>query len=144
MYETQAAITSKVNVEESLESPFAELGLLRGIKGYFQMIYGPKPSLPIGVFAYALDDFWGEKNPVQTMSFETIAHDPGAPGRVFLLDETDLANRLLELEAATNGIYRWSETAGLKQVLRERPLKVKERNLLISKCYSHSKQKEAA
>ena len=53
------------------------------------------------------------------MSFEAIAREPGSPGRVFLLDENDVADRLVGLEGVTNGAFRWSETAGLKQVLRE-------------------------
>jgi len=48
-----------------------------------------------------------------------VAHEPGSPGRVFLLDENDVADRLLALEDFTKGSFRWSETAGLKQVIRD-------------------------
>jgi hypothetical protein len=41
---------------------------------------------------------------------------------VFLLDENEVADRLLGLEEYTQGVFRWSETAGLKQVLRDAEL----------------------
>ena len=47
-------------------------------------------------------------------------YEPGSPGRVFLLDENELAARLFDLEEASSGLYRWSEAAGLKQLIRER------------------------
>ena len=39
-------------------------------------------------------------------------------GRVFLFDENDVVDRLAALDEATRGKLRWSETAGLKQVVR--------------------------
>lgn len=115
--------------EDDLESPLVELGLIRAIgrKDGFRMVRGAKPSLSSGVFLYALLDFWdryalGAASRKSSLSFEAIAHEPGSPGRVFLLDETDLADRLAELETLTNGALIWSETAGLKQVLRRRDI----------------------
>lgn len=110
------------SVEDQLESPLAELGLIRGVKGHFHLVRGPKPTLPAGVFATALNSFWNRQGSAKTLSFEMVAHEPGSPGRVFLLDESDLANRLLALEDTTKGAVRWSETAGLKQLLRAGPL----------------------
>ena len=64
-----------------------------------------------------------------------IAHEPGSPGRIFLLDESDIVDRLLSLEDLTHGVFRWSETAGLKQVLREHPLNENERQTLLINDY---------
>lgn len=107
--------------EDTLESPLAELGLIKAIgkRDGFRFMRGPKSTLGEGVFLYALIDFWKNYTNAQTLSFEAIAHEPGSPGRVFLLDENDVADRLLELEEFTEGAFRWSETAGLKQVLRD-------------------------
>ena len=58
----------------------------------------------------------------EPVSFEALAHEPGSPGRVFLLDENDLMDRLSTLEGASDGLYRWSETTGLKQLIRNREL----------------------
>ena len=66
----------------------------------------------------------------------------GSPGRVFLLDEADLASRLSSLETYTKGRYRWSETAGLKQIIRERPLSdansFRAVNLMCHNQFSHN------
>ena len=107
--------------ENVLESPLTELGLIKAVgrKDGFRFVRGPKTTLGNGVFAYALLDFWSRyyKN-ANTLSFEPIAYAPGGPGRVFLLDENDVADRLAALENMTSGALRWSETAGLKQVVR--------------------------
>jgi len=106
--------------EDTLESPLTELGIIKpiGKKDGFRIVRGPKNSLGDGVFAYALMDFWCRASSAQTMSFETIAHHPGSPGRVFQLDEDELLARLIKLDEITNGGLRWSETAGLKQIIR--------------------------
>ena len=52
------------------------------------------------------------------LSFEKIMHEPGSPGRVFLLNEDDLADRLARLSEITSGNINWSETAGLRQLIR--------------------------
>lgn len=112
--------------EDSLESPLAELGLIKalGRRDGFRFVRGPKSSLGHGVFLYALIDFWANYSSAKTLSFEAVAHEPGSPGRVFLLDENDVADRLLALEDFTRGTFRWSETAGLKQVIRDADLAV--------------------
>ncbi len=65
------------------------------------------------------------------MSFENVAYAPGSPGRAFLLDEDDIVERLERLEEISNGTLTWSETAGLRQIIRHknRPLKA-ERGVL--------------
>jgi hypothetical protein len=112
--------TGSTNHEETLESPLAELGLIKpiGRRDGFRLVRGAKRSLEDGIFLYALSDFWNRFTNASTISFETIAHEPSSPGRVFLLDENDLAERLLDIEEASRGAFRWSETAGLKQVVR--------------------------
>ena len=115
-------------LEDSLESPLAELGLIRlvGKRDDYQFVRGSKPTLTSGVFAYALNSFWNSIGTTRTLSFEMAAHEPGSPGRVFLLDESDLASRLALLEANTKGQFRWSETAGLRQITRDRALEDEE------------------
>ena len=44
-------------------------------------------------------------------SFEALAHEPGSPGRVFVLDENALADLLLKIEEANRGsagYRRWA------------------------------------
>lgn len=113
----------KQSPEDSMESPLTELSLLKatGKKDGFRLIRGPKNSLGDGVFAYAVSSFWDSySKSSSTISFEALAHHPGSPGKVFLLTEEDLADRLSRLEAITKSTITWSETAGLKQLVRSR------------------------
>ncbi|WP_344707154.1 DUF4007 family protein [Sphingomonas swuensis] len=114
--------TKKGLTEDGLESPFAELGLLAPLAGgALQFRRGPKPSLPDEVFALALVDFWQAHFPTRgTLSVETVAHEPGSPGRVFLLDEDSLAERLERIGEVTVGAIEWDEGAGLRQVSARR------------------------
>jgi hypothetical protein len=118
-----------VSYEDALESPLTELGLIKpvGRRDGFRFVRGPKPSLGMHVFGYSVTDFWNECFPnANTLSFEALAHEPGSPGRVFLLDENDLVDKLSSLEETTDGIYKWSESAGLKQLIREREFNTEE------------------
>lgn len=113
--------SAKTGHDDALESPLTELGLIKAIgkKDGFRFVRGPKSTLGDGIFTYALIDFWLRYAPnAATLSFEVIAYAPGAPGRVFQFDENDVAERLASLDEVTGGALRWSETAGLKQVVR--------------------------
>ena len=112
-------VSGKFGFEDSVECPLTELGLIKAVGGRdgFQFVVGPKPSLSMGVFLYALEDYWDHNQP-NTLSLEAIAHEQGSPGRVFQLDEADLIRRFSVIEKLSNDNFRWSETAGLKQLIR--------------------------
>ena len=107
--------------EDTLESPLTEIGLIRpvGRRDGYRFVRGHKPTLGAGVFCYAVTHFWSQFSAARTLSYEALAYEPGSPGRVFLLDENALADRLFEIEESSDGCYRWSETAGLKQLIRK-------------------------
>lgn len=132
--------------DDALESPLSELGLVRalGKRDGFRFVRGAKSSLGDGVFAYALFDFWARYTTSATLSLEAIAHEPGSPGRVFLLDENDVADRLAELADVTDGAFRWSETAGLKQVVRDRPVEPETALAFAEADFCASLRQEAA
>jgi hypothetical protein len=114
---------AKAIYEDALESPLAELGLIKpiGKRDGFRLVRGHKSSLAMGIFLYALIDFWERFSPnSNTLSYEAIAHEPGSPGRVFLLNENDLFDYLVEIQDHTKETFKWSETAGLKQVIRNK------------------------
>ncbi|XQA74195.1 DUF4007 family protein [Xanthomonas sacchari] len=108
--------------DDAAEPLLADLGLLaEGPTGTFRFRRGPQSSLPDGLFALALLEFWEAKQRADgsgqaTLSFETIAHEFGAPGRVFKLDENSVGDRLVGLEDISEGQLRWSDTAGVRQV----------------------------
>jgi len=116
-----ASRSKKASLEERLESPLIELGLVKSTANsstHFQIIRGPKSTLSMGIFLFALIEFWDSKSSASTLSYEAISHEPGSPGRVFLLDDAGLSQILSSLDSFTNGAFRWSETAGLRQVVR--------------------------
>ena len=134
------------NYEDALESPLTELGLIgqMGRRDGFRFVLGRKPTLGPGVLAYAVTTFWSGYSRAQTLSFEALAHEPGSPGRVFLLDENTLADRLMGIETATGGVYRWSETAGLKQLIREREVTHEEALAFVESDYVARRSRSAA
>lgn len=109
--------------EDAAEPLLAELGLVREarIGGWFEFVRGAKASLPDGVFALALEQFWrrggGDSS---ALTAEQATYEPGSPGRVFKLDEDSVVTRLMALDATTDEAWTWTDTAGLRQVQRRR------------------------
>jgi len=134
------------NFEDSLDSPLTELGLIRpgGRRDEFRFVRGPKPSLGRGVFCYAVTDFWNRSfSGANVLSFEALNHEPGCPARVFMLEENDMVDLLAALEDTSEGIYKWSETAGLKQLIRGRPLSTEEALEYVERHYSADRGEES-
>lgn len=128
--------------DDSAEPLLVDLGLVsEPHTGSFQFRRGAQASLPDGIFAYALLEYWEAKEKATgsqpaTLSFETIAHEYGAPGRVFKLDERSVAERLTNLEEITGGQLAWSDTAGIRQISRKlRDSQVKLKQQLLRHAY---------
>lgn len=117
--------------EELSDSVLGELGLIqRTGRGLFEFRRGDKQTLNDSLFVYCLLRFWAIYSPSnQTLSFESIAHEFGSPGRVFKLDEMSVAERVQSLSEVTKGQLVWSDTAGMKQVIRTQ-LIIKEEQFL--------------
>lgn len=115
-------LTNKTTPEDTLESPLAELGLIKAIgkREGFRLVRGSKPTLGNGIFLYSLVSFWKSSRfaEVNQLPFESIVHDPGSPGRIFLLDENELATRLMQIDDYTDGVLSWSETSGIKSIIK--------------------------
>ena len=143
-YVAQSA-PGNASYEESLDSPLTELGLIRpsGRRDEFRFVRGPKPSLGPGVFCYAVTDFWNRYfSNANTLSFEALNHEPGCPARVFMLEENDMVDMLAVLNETTNGAYSWSETAGLKQLMRNERLGTDEALKYVKRDYSAVRHEE--
>jgi hypothetical protein len=111
--------------EDQIESPLAELGLVQplGRNETFHIKRGSQPSIGEGMFLYSLINFWEKyTQSSRTLTLETIAYEPCSPGRVLCLDEDSVAARLYGIEKASKGLLIWSETAGLRQVIANKPL----------------------
>jgi hypothetical protein len=106
--------------EDAAEPLLAELGLVREARlgGWYEFVRGPKPTLPDGVFAYALSEFWERQGGSTALSAEQVCYASGSPGRVFKLDEDSVITRLMRLDDLTNDAWQWTDTAGLRQIQR--------------------------
>ena len=145
-YATQP-MSAKTGQDDSLECPLTELGLIKPVskRDEFRFVRGQKTTLGDGVFVYALLEFWNEFSPASsTLSFEAITHEPGSPGRVFLLEENDIADRLSHIDITSNNTLRWSETAGLKQIVRSPELAFDGALNFVRKDFEGSLGREAA
>lgn len=107
------------SVEDSLDCPLAELGLIRHepVGRVYAFSRGPKDSLPDAVLGYAIWNYAQSKDGQRTFAFDELAYQPYSPGRVFKLDEPALAERLEHLSELTQGAWQLTETAGYRQVL---------------------------
>jgi hypothetical protein len=109
-------------VEDSLDCPLTELGLLEEVSGsnLLNIRRGPKSTLSKRVFAFCLFDFWNRTGSgTKTLAFSEIAYSKDSPGVVFKLDENSIIEYLETLETATDGAMGYVESAGLKQVYRQ-------------------------
>jgi hypothetical protein len=105
--------------EEALECPLTELALVQAVDlgTAFRFRRGPKATLPDEVFLYGLLQFWRKLYPTRReFTVEALTYEPGSPGRVFLLDEQTVADRLARLSDVTGGAVRWDESTGMRQV----------------------------
>ena len=116
-------LTQTTVMEDTFDCPLVELDLISDSPdgNTYRFHRGPKPSLSIEIFAAALSKFWNtcfSEN--STLTFANIAYSEKSPGRIFQLDEDTLVEYLEGLESLTGGALRYDETAGVKQVYRDR------------------------
>lgn len=106
--------------EDSLECPLAELELIvpTAVKGHYEFRRDPQETLPDWVLNFAICDYWQRHPEAETISLDQLAFEPGSPGRVFKIDEASLATRLSRIEESSHGVFRWSDTAGMNQLIR--------------------------
>ena len=123
-YVSRPSESTKKTLEDVAESPLTELGLIKSVgkRDGFRILQGAKPTLGTGVLIHSLVEFWRAHSQSSTLSIEALAHQPGSPGRVFQLGPDDLTERLVDADRFTGGALKWSETAGLKQIMRTKPL----------------------
>ena len=118
-------LTKTAIMEDTFDCPLVELGLISNSSdgNIYQFHRGPKPSLPIEIFAAVLSEFWDNRfSENNTLTFTNIAYSEKSPGRTFQLDEDALVEYLDRLENLTDGAFRYDETAGVKQVYRDRKI----------------------
>ena len=127
-------------LEDSMDSLFSELMLIQksDTKNYFRINRGDKSSLSSELFFYCLARFWANHTKADSLSLEAICFEPGSPGRIFLLDEEAVISRLANATVITDGALNWSETAGLKQVLKNVEINDDFLQVALNRIYENS------
>ncbi|CAA9337047.1 MAG: hypothetical protein AVDCRST_MAG68-3410 [uncultured Gemmatimonadetes bacterium] len=115
--------------EDTIQCPFAELGLLRpgAEPGTFAFAVGPKAALPARVVAATALEYAARGAGARTIALPRLVHDLGSPGMAFRLSESALY-AALESVAAEEPALSVAEAAGVVQLAFEGdPLPLAER-----------------
>lgn len=144
-------------VEDSIDSPFTELGLLKKRGDTYSFAVGKKPTLPDAIITAAVLDYAATRNTTskggaKTVTFSELMTADGSPVKAFRLTENDLYDALeknltlplhnVEREkSAAQGVRReeifLSDTAGTKQLAwKDDPHQLMHR--LLRKYYRHA------
>jgi Protein of unknown function (DUF4007) len=111
--------------EDSVDSPFAELDLIRPLPGSrreFTINRGPKRNLPDAVVAWAcLDYLQLQGGRSRVVSLNGLTQSPGSPGRAFALTETALADALSRFTERHVGLISLTDAAGVRQLVSPEP-----------------------
>ena len=106
--------------EDSIDSPFAELDLIRIVPGagkLYTVALGPKPTLPDEVVAFAvLDYIRGLDGASKLITIAGLAHTEGSPGRAFGLTEAALSESLQRASDQHPELMTLTHASGIRQV----------------------------
>lgn len=111
----------KLNIDESMECPLTGLSLLIQEPDSDRMRFsiGPKESLPVEIFAYALTQFWRRTDQNKNaLELREIIRAEGSPGLVFKLDQESVLGYLDRLDEATSGLLVFEDTPLVRRVVR--------------------------
>lgn len=130
---------TRTPLEEALDSPLSLLGLITQTSGgrSYQSKPEARPSLPIGIFAFAVTQLM-EQRELTAIPIEELMYsrdDYVAPGSVFRLTETDLITKLERMVDYLPGYYDIRETAGIHQLYA---LKQVDAHIYLEKYYADS------
>jgi hypothetical protein len=129
-----ARATPTLSLEDALDCPLTELNLISELsdRKTYRFQRANHPTLPDLVLAYMLLEFWEETaSERESLSFEDLMYKPGSPGRVLRFEENAMIERLERMEKITAGVFTFTTSAGLKQLLKgwrriESPVKLLE------------------
>ena len=118
-YVRSSASARNEPLEDTLDSPLVELGLIRHAHGPGAYVFnrGPQTDLPDDILLFVLAEYASTHAITSTVAFDDLAYGDRSPGRAFKLDEPSLGERLEKLASLSNGALHFSETAGLRQVV---------------------------
>jgi Protein of unknown function (DUF4007) len=107
-------------LEDSVDSPFAELELIRPIPGArreWSINTAPKRQLPDDIVVYAcLDHALGKAGGARLVGVAGLARNAGSPGRAFALTETSVGDALARYSEHHEGPIELTHAAGIRQL----------------------------
>jgi len=107
-------------LEDSVDSPFSELELLRptpGTKRQWTLNLGPKAHLPDAIVAYSCMSYaLATDGGAKVIGVAGLARNQGAPGRAFALTESVLGDALARY-AEDSELIRLTHAAGSRQLV---------------------------
>lgn len=111
----QKPLFGRQTIEDSLDSPFRDLGLMSPSeveKNGFRLIHGPKPGLPPEALAVAALDYTQKVvSGSRTISMSRLVNDESSPGRVFKVTAANLMDSLMNVEGVSI-----ANSAGVQQL----------------------------
>ncbi|MCC5660100.1 DUF4007 family protein [Nostoc sp. XA010] len=116
MYATQDLMRDNSPVEDSIDCPFNELGLIRHFGKNYQFKIAAKANLPPSVIVATCLEYasWASQGR-QTINIPSLLYDEGSPGMVFKLTESILCAAIETVSKEFDTIVL-SDTAGLIQL----------------------------
>ena len=105
------------NLDDLLDCPLRDLGMIgqSAVSGRYRFTLGPKPTLPVEIVTYAALDYVARSSAGgNTVTLTRLAHEPGAPGHVFKLAETDLQAALEQTTAGSDELALAAPTGAIQ------------------------------
>ena len=109
--------SSRSGIEDVLDCPLRELNLIGRSVGTnrYRFAFGAKPTLPPAVLAYAALDYIARTpTGANTITLGRLAHEPGAPGKIFKLTEGELLAALEPLSGETDELALTTSTGAVQ------------------------------
>jgi hypothetical protein len=113
--------SARLSVEESLDGPLRTLRLITCEAGRaaYRFRIGQKESLPPEVFGFAIHEWlMAAESGARSATISRLL-EPGAPGRVFRLDELAVRDLLDALEATHPDLLQLARPAGELQIMMD-------------------------
>ena len=110
--------SSRAAIDDVLDCPLRELNLIgnSNISGGYRFTLGRKPTLPPSILGFASLRYIASTNSHgSTITVNRLATEPGGPGRVFKLAESDLVDALERVTKQVNSL-ELVVTAGAMQL----------------------------
>ena len=108
-------------IQDPIECPLTGLNLLvqEPDGDRIRFCIGAKPTLPIGIFAYALAEYWNCNYPDRkTLEMRQITGNEGSPSFIFKLDEESILDYLDQLKNVTGRAMMFEDTVQVRRVVK--------------------------